>query len=301
MNMNYISACIKASRLQSQSYIFLPILFGQAYYVFQGNKLDWTIFIIIQLFGLFDQLYIVYANDYADIETDLKNKTFNIFSGGSRVLVDGDLTPSQLKNLTLSAVGLCFLCGIILTLFFHRWLAVPIVTIALGILWMYSYAPVKLSYRGGGEFLQMLGVGLVLPLFGYYAQAGTLNGFPWPLMLVILPTQLACAMATSLPDEPSDRSSKKKTATVLLGANTAKFSIIGLNAVSMIMLPIVGWLNLSDPRILMILSIPASASIIQLFFIKSEINTLKLTIFVFLSVLVTLSIVGCMTIALLIN
>ncbi len=298
--MNSIKSWLKASRLQSQSYIFLPVLFGQAWFVSQGNKLNWPIFIIMTLFGLFDQLFIVYANDYADFETDCMNTTFNIFSGGSRVLADKDLIPDQLKKSSIMMAALCLLCGVVLTIFFQRIIAVPIVIVAIGLLWMYSYAPFKLSYRGGGEFLQMLGVGLVLTVFGYYAQSGEITGFPWQLLFVILPTQLACAMTTALPDEPSDKLSGKHTMTVLLGAKLTKVLIIGLNITSIAMFPFVSWLTPSDNRTYMILFIPALASIFQLLLINSITGSLKLTIFVFLSVLTTLSIMGGMAITLLI-
>ncbi|MBW2218969.1 MAG: prenyltransferase [Deltaproteobacteria bacterium] len=296
--MKSIMAWLKASRLQSQSYIFLPILFGQAYYVFQGHKLNWTILVVMILFGLFDQLYIVFSNDFADIETDCKNTTFTIFSGGSRVLVDGDLVPKKNKKASLNMAGLCILCGIILTLVYQRMLALPIIIIALGLLWMYNYPPVKLSYRGGGEILQMLGVGLLLPFFGYYAQSGELNGFPLTLLFVILPTQLACAMATSLSDEPSDRLCGKHTLTVLLESKVTKYSIIGLNIISIVVFPFVSWLPPGDIQIYMILLIPVLASVSQFFFINSNPGSLKLTIFIFLAVLITLSFMGGMAISL---
>lgn len=72
------------------------------------------------------------------------------------------------------------------------------------LLWMYSYPPIKISYGGGGEFLQMIGVGIVLPLMGYFAFKGSLGNFPWELFFTILPTQLACAIGTAVPDAPSD-------------------------------------------------------------------------------------------------
>ena len=295
--MNTVKAWLKASRLQSQSYIFLPILFGQAWYVFQGNKLDWSILAVMTCFGLFDQLYIVYANDYADMETDRQNTTYNIFSGGSRVLVDGDLKPEQLKNAAISMAGLCFACGIILTIFYQRGLAIPITIIALALLWLYSYPPARLSYRGGGEVLQMLGVGLILPLFGYYAQSGAVNSFPFSLLFVILPSQLACAMATSLPDEPSDRRSGKLTSTVLLGAKPTKYSIILLNAVSLVSLPFVSWYSFRNIDLYLILSIPFTSFLFMFFFINSAPGSLKLTVFIFLSVLITLSLMAGMSIS----
>lgn len=297
--MNSIKAWIKASRLQSQSYIFLSVLFGQAWFVYQGNELNWPIFIVMSFFCLFDQLFIVYANDFADYETDCKNNTFNIFSGGSRVLADKDLVPAQLKKASLLMTSLCLACGFFLTVLYQRSLAIPLVVSALMLLWIYSYKPFKLSYLGGGEFLQMAGVGIILPFFGYYAQSGTVLEFPWMLMLVILPTQLACAMATSLSDEPSDKLSKKKTMTVLLGQKKTKRLIILLNIISMILFPYSGWIQPFNIEVFYILLVPGIATFIQLFITNCEAGSAKLTLFVFLSVLVTLSLMGGMAISLL--
>ncbi len=296
--MNKIKIWLKASRIQSQSYIFLPLLFGQAFFVYQGNQINWTIFTIMTLFGLFDQFYIVYANDYADFETDCRNETFNIFSGGSRVLADKELQPIQLLKSSVVMAVLCLICGIALTMLHNRVFAVPIVIIALLLLFMYSYSPVKLSYRGGGEILQMVGVGIVLPLFGYYAQSGEFTNFPWFLLAVILPTQLACAMATSLPDEPSDKQSGKRTMSVISGAKITKLTIIVLNTVSIVFLYAIGG-KIFEGQIYAILIIPLIATFLQLFLTESKPGSLKLTIFVTLAVLITLTFMGAMSAVLL--
>lgn len=297
--MSRIRVWIKASRLQSQSFIFLPVLFGQAWFVSQGNEISWPIFFVMTLFCFFDQLFIVYANDYADYETDCKNTTFTIFSGGSRVLADKDLLPDQLKKSAYLMAACCIGCGLSLTFVFKRPLALPLVIISLGLLWMYSYKPFKLSYKGGGEFLQMTGVGLVLTLFGYYAQSGTFAGYPWFLLWVILPTQLACAMATSLPDEPSDRLFHKKTTTVLLGPQNTKRLIIALNITSILLFPFVSWMSAFNRQTVFILVIPAVSVFTQCFLVNSETGSVKLTFFVTLSVLFTLSIMGGMAASLL--
>ena len=83
----------------------------------------------------------------------------------------------------------------------------------------------------------MLGVGVCLPIYGYYAQAGALAGFPWPLFYVLLPTQLACAIATSWPDEPSDRRSEKRTMTVSLGQRGAQRAVIALHVLALALWP----------------------------------------------------------------
>ena len=296
-----ISAWVKASRLQSQSYIFLPILFGQAWYVSQGGKLNWAVFAVLHLFGLLNQLYIVYANDYADQETDRKNETYNMFSGGSRVLVDGDISPRGLMAGAVFMAVLCLLCGGALTAFYHRWWAVPIIAAGLLLLWMYSYPPVRMSYRGGGELLQMLGVGLVLPVLGYYGQSGSLVKFPWLMLLVTLPTHLACGMATSLPDGPSDEASGKRTATVVLGVKTTQVVIVLLNLASIGAFLVVGWLPLGNLTNLWILALPTAATVAQLAFFGSKPGSTRLTVLVALAVFSTLSLMGSLSVALFIK
>lgn len=233
--MNRLKAWLLASRPASQSYIFFPLLLGQAVHYSRTGRLDWAVFVLLHLYGLFIQLFIVYANDRADIESDRLNTTYTIFSGGSRTLVEGLISMRENYAAVLTTVVLNLVIGILLTVVYGRDLALPLVALSLGLLWMYSFSPVRLSYRGGGELLQMLGVGVVLPVFGYYAQAGDAGRFDWLLLAFILPGQLACAMATALPDEPSDRASGKHTSAVLLGPEASKKAIIVLDAAAVCM------------------------------------------------------------------
>lgn len=226
--MTGMRAWLQASRLPSQSYIFFPLLLGQAVHAHQAGAIDWQVFALAHLYGLFLQLFIVYANDRADLETDRLNTTYTIFSGGSRTLVEGVITMRQNAAAIGATVLASGLTGLALTALYGRGMALPLIAASLGLLWLYSFPPGRLSYRGGGELLQMLGVGVVLPVFGYYVQAGGLGAFPWRLLAFLLPCQLACAVTTALPDEPSDRSCSKRTAVVLLGAPAAKLAIIGL-------------------------------------------------------------------------
>jgi 1,4-dihydroxy-2-naphthoate octaprenyltransferase len=222
-----VLAWLQASRLPSQSYIALPLALGQALaHAVAPEAWSWEVCALVQAFGLFDQLYIVYANDYADRDTDAQNQTATIFSGGSRVIPQGKLSAQALRRAAGLAAGLALMTGALLGLGFGRWGALPMMVVGLGLLWAYSYPPLRLSYRGGGELLQMLGVGLVLPLLGFYAQAGKLGRFPWALLGPILLLQLACAMSTALPDEPSDRCSDKRTLAVSLGPKRARAVVL---------------------------------------------------------------------------
>ncbi|WP_437288219.1 prenyltransferase [Sorangium sp. So ce406] len=261
-----LGAWIRASRLASQPTIALPLLLGQVLGArAAGRPLDLGTLAAVHLFGLLDQLFIVYANDVADQETDRRNRTATPFSGGSRVLVEGRLSP---RALGAAAAG----CAAALVAV-SAWLAVtvstpaapllvPLAIAALLLLWAYSYPPLRLSYRGGGELLQMVGVGAVLPLYGYVAQGGALDRFPVALLACLLPGHLACAIATALPDEPSDRESGKRTLPVRLGGERAARRVALLNALSLLLAPV--GLGAAGLRPGAGLLIPAAAALVVL-------------------------------------
>lgn len=241
--MSKITAWLQASRPASQTYIAFPIVLGQMIAAITLGRIDWFAFVMAQLFGLFDQLYIVYANDWADVETDRRNTTFNMFSGGSRAIVEGKLSRAAVGRAAVICVVLAILSGVGLSL--RTGSAVPVVLVLLGLLLLYGYSfpPLRLSYRGGGETLQMIGVGGVLPLIGFTAQGGSLAAFPWSVLAITLPISLGCAIATSLPDEPSDRLSNKKTLSVVLGVRRAQIVAIALAVATL-----VAWVFLAPAR-----------------------------------------------------
>jgi len=227
-------AWLQAARLPSQMYIFWPLLLGQA--LAMGEGFSWEVVLVCHFYGLVSQLYIVFANDVADMATDRRNFTFTLFSGGSRVLVEGLLSRRQLTRAAVLCAVLSGLAGVFMGVRHDNWLPLPLILIGLGLLWAYSYPPLRLSYRGGGEYLQMVGVGLVLPMIGFSAHAGTLSGLPWALMPLMLALSLACAMATALPDEPSDRADGKRTHAVRFGVAASQRFILRLNALALIVL-----------------------------------------------------------------
>lgn len=228
---------MQAARLPSQMYIFWPLLLGQA--LAMSGRFSWEIVAACHFYGLASQLFIVFANDVADMATDRRNFTFTPFSGGSRVLVEGLLSRRQLARAAVLCAALSTLAGVFLGLRHGAWLPLPLILFGLALLWAYSYPPLRLSYRGGGEYLQMVGVGLVLPMIGFSAHAGTLAGLPWALMPLMLALSLSCAMATAMPDEPSDRIDGKRSHAVRFGIAGSRRVILRLNALALAWLVLV--------------------------------------------------------------
>ena len=242
------NAWIQASRLPSQSYIAFPLLLGQVLAWHVTGQFSWWIFGLVMAFGVFDQLYIVYANDYADRRSDEKNNQPTPFSGGSRVLVEGRIKPATLGRAAIAMATLAMLTTATVAAVWQRIFAVPLGAFGLLLLWAYSYPPFRLSYRGGGEFLQTIGVGGVLPLLAYYCQAGTFSRFPWELLVTLLALNLANAISTALPDRPADQQVDKRTIPVLIGQRPAQLVVIGLHATGLAFfwwlgIPVIGELD----------------------------------------------------------
>ena len=215
--MNLLIAWIQAARFPSQLYLLLPVYLGQLWAEHAGYPRNNTLFYLALAFALLDQLYIVFANDYADQEADAANLSPTLFSGGSRVLVEGKLSPISLIRAAQVAAFGCLLIATLLAFVYERPWSIALALIALILLWAYSFKPVQASYRGFGALLQTIGIAVVLPMFGFYVQAGTLEGFAWVPLGVLCLSQLSCAMATALPDIVGDKQAGKQTLAVKLG------------------------------------------------------------------------------------
>ena len=297
--MSVLRPWIQAARLPSQSYIALPLILGQVLAWRATEMWSWPIFVIVALFGLFDQFYIVFANDYADRETDVLNETSTAFSGGSRVLVEGSISPEALVRAAILMAVLSAGTGVVLLVGWGHALALPLMLIGLSLLWAYSFGPLQLSYRGGGELLQMLGVGLILPLIGYAAQAGDLSRFPLEVFAFLLPLNLATSLCTALPDEPSDRISRKRTFAVVLGGATVRVGIILLNLSGLVLFaaiaaPILDELSWRPEAVL---ALPAVSVMIQMLTARHALpGTSAIVVFVFFGLLCNLSLVALLII-----
>lgn len=279
---------IKASRIPAQTFIFPSLLLGQVISFSIFGEFKWLNFLFIHIYGLVMHLFIVYANDYADYETDKHNKTFTPFSGGSRVLAEGNLSKEKILFSAVLMAIICVIIGVFMSFYVENWVVLFLVLVGILLLHAYSFGPMKISYRGFGELLQMMGVGVVLPLIGYLSQGGNINAFPWVIMIIILPTQLAMAISTSLPDEPSDRFSSKRTTVVILGSNKAKLLIILLYTISLISIVIYKEANTINLNGLFFIIVVFSSIILQLLILinySTDAGSTKISYFVLLSIL----------------
>lgn len=231
MRRSRIGALIRASRPLAHGNLAPALLFGQALAYAQTGRFAWAGFALAHAFGLIDHLMIVFANDYADRDADARNDLPTPFSGGSRVLVDGELAPRTLRRSAIGAgialVGLSGLAAATAPL-------LPILAVAaIALLGAYSYPPLRLSYRGGGELLQGLGVGVVLPLVGLVAQGGTIDG---EIVARVVPTFVLGVtgnVITSIPDADADRAASKASPAARWGVARARVAAAAMTGVAL--------------------------------------------------------------------
>lgn len=201
--------------------LLVPMLLGQAIGIDATGRASIAGFALGAAFTVLDLIFVVLMNDWGDQEVDRVKRA--MFPGESRKTIpDGVLPAPRLfaagALAAAGALGVALVGEIALG---RPWLTVAAV-LALGLFVAYTLPPLRLNYRGGGELLEALGVGVVLPWINAYAQSGTMLA---PALLV-LPgfalLALASALASGLADERSDRRGGKRTFVTMLGNALAR-------------------------------------------------------------------------------
>lgn len=162
------------------------------------------------------------ANDYFDhkSQADDINREVTPFSGGSRVIQEGLISPAKIYRASLIFFGLASLIG--LYLIYVRGLVILIIGI-LGILsgYFYTASPIRIGYRGWGELIVGLNCGPLVVLGAYYIQAQALS---LGALLVSIPVGLlitAVLYINQFPDYIPDKLSQKGTLVVRMGRERA--------------------------------------------------------------------------------
>ncbi|WP_255170623.1 NAD(P)H-dependent oxidoreductase [Natrononativus amylolyticus] len=166
----------------------------------------------------------VLSNEYADYETDRQNTFAGPFTGGSRVLVEGDLSFGDLRRGIGIGLGLAgaFGAGVLAA----GAGSLPAMAAAMAILSVlalgYTLAPLKLAYRTLGELDVAVTHSIGVLLCGYLFLGGTwTDAEPWLLGLPFLLSILPAITLAGVPDYAADRAAGKKTLAVRFGVGGA--------------------------------------------------------------------------------
>lgn len=199
-----------------------------------GAEFDPAAYWVGQLAVSAIQLMTHYSNDYFDYHADRANSTPTRWSGGSRVLVAGQLHRSVALRaaLVLAGIACCAIAIIALWPSDPKPVAAGILTLMLLLSWCYSSPPLHLHTRGLGEPTVMIVVPLLTPLAAFVLQTGQLA---WSVVLLSVPLcllQLVMLLTLEFPDHQGDRAVGKRTWIVLFGAKTVAYSCAALLALA---------------------------------------------------------------------
>ncbi len=214
-----LKSLLQASRPNFLAASAAPILVGSTLAYAITGSFNFGLFILAMLAIMLLHAGANMANDYFDhlSGNDWKNNNVTPFSGGSRSIQQGIISPKTelLAALIALAAGSAF--GLIIVL-----LTKSLFILILGVIgllggFFYTAPPVKLGYRCVGELVIALLFGL-LPVFGsYYLQTGKIDIIPLLPAAVVAVLIFLIILINEFPDLAADASVNKKTLIVRFG------------------------------------------------------------------------------------
>ena len=196
-----------------------PILVGSCLGYATVGSFSWPLFILALLAIMAIHSSANMANDYFDhlSGNDWANKNPTPFSGGSRFIQKGILSPKTMLLAALVALAVGSALGVVIIL-----LTESLFILILGLLGMlggffYTAPPVKLGYRYIGEIIIALLFGL-LPVYGsYYLQTKMIDTIPLLPSFIVGILIFLVILINEFPDLKADAAVNKRTLVVRLG------------------------------------------------------------------------------------
>jgi len=224
MNINNIKNWVRVFRLPFHLALIIPFLLGAELAAWHGYSIDLTL-LVVSTFAVFLMTSACFiSNEYFDYRTDLINKMYNQFTGGSRVLPEGILKREELSKVIWACIFLAGFLGLIVQFYFKAGdLAFLLGAFGMFVAYAYTAKPFRFAYRGLGEISIGIGVGW-LPIFsGYYLQAHEISMLPTLIALPYIIATILLIHANEFPDYESDKASGKRNIVVRLGREKAVY------------------------------------------------------------------------------
>jgi putative NADPH-quinone reductase/1,4-dihydroxy-2-naphthoate octaprenyltransferase len=219
-----VAAWLAALRLQFYPMTWIAYTVG-ALLAAVGAPLAMTPYLLGYLTLFLLEAATVFLNDWFDFDSDRINRNGGPFTGGSRVLVDGRLDRTAMRQgIGLSILGaagaLTVLVGVAPAAPAGSTATIYAIFALLAL--AYTVPPLKFSHRGFGELDVALTHSAGAIMAGYVVQGGNwTESAPWllalPLGLAVLPSILLAGC----PDRTADQAVGKRTLVVKLGPQAA--------------------------------------------------------------------------------
>jgi 1,4-dihydroxy-2-naphthoate polyprenyltransferase len=244
----------------------IPVLVGAAWAVTRGDAtpFPWLLFALTFIAALTLHVSANTFNDYFDWQSGTdpaNNDYFMPFSGGSRSIELGLVTPASLLRIAWVALAISATAGLALVA-----LDRPLVLLfgAVGAFSSYFYTapPLRLIARKGwGELLIGLNFGVLMVAGSGYALTGMLSGEAFLLGLPVGLLITAILWINQFPDIAADRATGKHNLVVVLGTERARWGYLALmvGAFAAVVLGVAAGM-LPVGALLMVVAAPLAAS-----------------------------------------
>jgi 1,4-dihydroxy-2-naphthoate octaprenyltransferase len=213
--VTYFQACRPKFLVASAA----PVLVGSFLAYATTASFNFGLFILALLAIVALQAGANMANDYFDhiSGNDWVNKNPTPFSGGSRYIQQGILSPKAILLAALTAFAAGSIIGLLIVL-----LTKSVFIFILGIIgllggFFYTAPPIKLGYRYIGEFIIALLFGLFPVYASYYLQTETIDTVPLLPAVIVAILIFLVILINEFPDVSADTAVNKKTLIVHFG------------------------------------------------------------------------------------
>ncbi|MGD0115440.1 MAG: 1,4-dihydroxy-2-naphthoate octaprenyltransferase [Dehalococcoidia bacterium] len=236
-----------------------PVLLGGAIAWTTRHQFSWALLLLTMLAGGLLHLGVNVINDYFDHVSgndDLNEEFIRPFSGGSRVIQMGLLSPLEMLVGAAVLFGLASAIGLYLTA-----VTGPLVLAfgAAGLLSGIFYVgkPFNWGSHGIGELLVGLNFGTLMTLGAYFVQTERVD---WTPVIAAVPLALLIAAVlyvNEFPDFAADKAVGKRTWVVRLGRPKAAYLYAAMMAITYVWIPaFVAAGTLPPPTLLPLLTLP---------------------------------------------
>lgn len=214
---------VKELRVEFLTGSVFPVLLGTAIAHYRYGVFDGTAFVLTLAGVALIHLGANVSNDYFDhlSGNDEANRNFvRPFTGGSRLIQEGALTPRQVAAIAIVLIAAAVACGLALASTRGPGvLALGAIGVASGV--FYVAPPVRLAARGLGELFIGLNFGVLATMGACWVQTGamSLESFVASLPLAVLIA--AVVYINEFQDSEADAAAGKRTLVVRMGLERA--------------------------------------------------------------------------------
>jgi 1,4-dihydroxy-2-naphthoate octaprenyltransferase len=225
MTFKKIVAWIRIARLQFYPMTWLAYTVGAVAQAESSGRFILDRYLLGYLILFLIEFCTILANEYYDFDSDRQNPNYSIFTGGTRVLVEGRLSFREVRAGVLIGLAGTVLAGYSLIGMMEGGspLAVFFLLILGLVLGMgYTVPPVKFSYRGLGELIVGLTHSVYVILCGFVFQGGDwFRPLPWLVGIPLFFAVLAANTLAGIPDRQADDRVQKRSIAVVFGPRPA--------------------------------------------------------------------------------